>query len=493
MQYLIGLDLGTSACKAVLVSPDGELSASHTVKTEFIYPKEGFVEISPAVYYKAVCSAIRGLVKELPKGSRVHAVSCAAASGNTLLLDKKMQPLTNIISWLDTRGVGKEDEIAADIDVESVHSITGWPWSGRFPLVHLLWLKKYEEKKYRKAGHYGMALDWLYYRFTGRFVLDHSTAATFYLQNQLKQDYHEPFLTALEIQKDRLPALQPSGTAVGTFTKEAAHDTGLDESTLLVSGSFDHPSAARAAAVFENGQLLLSLGTSWVGFFPVKDRNPVIEQGLLCDPYLYPGGPFGAIFSIPAVGGNIDAYVNSLFAHQQPGSERFAAFNRAAAEAEPGAGGLRINPFVKKEGAFVNGDDSIEDTVKTLLQKHSAADISRAVMEGAAFELKKRIDSLQPLGFAPTRINLSGGPSSSTVWAQIVSEVNASKIEVLYGQDAGAAGAALLAGIGCGFYSDEWSASEIYKGRQRTIEPDEGNIKTYRSIYTDYQSRYRRH
>ncbi len=488
MQYLIGLDLGTSACKAVLVSTDGELAASNTVKTEFIYPKKGYVEINPESYYKAVCDAIHGLIKELPNGARVHAVSCAAASGNTLLLDKKMQPLTNIISWLDTRGVGKEEEIARDIDIESVHSITGWPWSGRFPLVHLLWLKKYAAETYRKAGHYGMALDWLYYRLAGRFVLDHSTAATFYLQNQIKQDYHEPFLKTLEVRRDKLPDLMPCGTAVGTFTKEAARDTGLDESTLLVSGSFDHPSAARATAVFENDHLLLSLGTSWVGFFPLKERNSAVDNGLLCDPFLYPGGPFGAIFSIPAVGGNIDAYVNTLFSDKKTGAERFTAFNHAAADAKPGSGGLQVNPFTKKEGAFVNGDDTIEDTVKTLLKKHSVSDISRAVMEGAAFELKKRIDSLKPLGFVPGRINVSGGPSSSTVWAKILSEVNASRIEVLYGQDAGAAGAALLAGIGSGLFSDEWSAAEIYKGRQRIIEPNEGNAKKYRSIYAEYQS-----
>ena len=213
MDLLIGLDVGTSAVKGVVLSTDGNVIAQGKRSTQFLHPQPDFVELSPEAHYQVVCDLIRELVASTPPGSFVAALSMAAASGNTVLLDKKGQPLTNIISWLDQRAVKTAHELLPEFDFDQVHSIVGWPWSGSFPFGHLAWLKKNSPEKYHSASHYGMNSDYLLSRLTGKWGMDPSTATTFYLQDQRTRHWYRPYLERLEISEEKLSKLLPSGPA----------------------------------------------------------------------------------------------------------------------------------------------------------------------------------------------------------------------------------------------------------------------------------------
>jgi len=430
---LLGLDLGSSAIKGVLTNAHGEVLAQAAADTHLLYPSDGRVEVAPEAHYRAVCGVMRELTASAP--GEVAALAMIGASGNTLLTDEHGRPLGPIISWMDRRSASCAPAAISDLRPDEVARITGWPCLDSFPLAHLAWLRENEPMRFSAAAHYGMDTDWLLYRLTGAWRMDYSTATTFRLVDQVKGDYHEPFLKRLGIAQAKLSSLTRPGAAIGPLCAQGAHDTGLSTRTLAVAGSFDHPAAALAAGVTRPGQLMLSCGTSWVGLLPHAERDVILKAGLLCDPFLSTtGGPWAGMFSVPRIGQTIDWYITHAIAPDE--HDPLDVFNELAAQAEPAAGGLEID--LRKAPQAVRA---------------GRANISRAVMEGAARLLHEQLLALRTHGLRFDRAVMVGGPSRSPIWPDIVADITGLDITI-GGRSAGARGAAMLAGIGIGLYPE---------------------------------------
>ncbi len=478
MDLLIGLDLGTSAIKGVLVSLGGKVLAQKKCPTQLLRPQHDYVEFFPSTHYNAVCDLIRALCSNTPAKSKVKAISMAAASGNTILLDKNDQPLTNIISWLDNR---TDKNILPNLDQDKVHNIVGWPWLGRFPMAHLAWLKKNKPHVYNKACRFAMNTDYLLYCLTGCWGMDTSTATTFYLQDQVNSCWYKPYLDELEIKEDSLSKLMPSGSKLGFLTQEAANDTGLSTDTLVALGAFDHPSAARGTGTLEPGGLLISCGTSWVGFYPIQNRDLAISQDMIIDPFLRPSGPWGAMFSLACIGEKIDWYIDNAITNsknQISCAEKYSQFNINAQKSTVGANGLYLDMF----------DDikTIESNLSYLKRSYNTEDISRAVMEGVAYKMRERIEKLSSAGIAANNITMVGGPSESPIWSQILSDVTGLELKLLNGETAGALGAAIMAGIGAGIFKNEIEGFNAIGGKARIITPDKTAHKEYNHLFEEF-------
>ena len=423
--FLLGLDLGTTAIKGVVVSRSGDVVAVAESKNVFLETDDDVVEFDPQLHYESVCEVIRQLSDETP-GS-ISALAMAAASGNTLLTSSDGQPYTNIISWMDQRSAIQLPSSLKGLESKDVRQVVGWPCVTSFPLAHLAWLQENRSDLYSDASRYCMNTDWLLFKLTGKWAMDSSTATTFHLQDQVSGLYHKPYLDMLNIQEDQLSKLVASGASIGKLTVEAQRDTGLGGDTDVVTGCFDHPAAARAVGVCEPGQLMLSCGTSWVGFFPEVERQNIIDAELLCDPFLSKeGGPWGAIFSVPRIGRTIDWYVDNLIACDE--QDKMKIFDESAATASAGADGLKIDL-----------------TAAPKVVNDSRENISRAVMEGAARLLNEKINTLADVGVKFNSAIMVGGPSRSPVWPKIVEEITGIRLTV-GSAHAGAVGAALLAG-----------------------------------------------
>jgi len=427
-QFLMGLDLGTTAIKGVVMDQDSNIIAKASKVTRFIEPEAGWFEIDPEEHYQDICAIIKELAAKAT--DKITALAMAVASGNSLLTDAGGKPLTNIINWMDQRAVQNPPQSLSNLSDQEVRQVTGWPCVNSFPLAQLAWLQKNQPEIYNSAGKYCMNSDWLLFRFTGQWLMDYSTATTSHLQEQTTYTYHKKFLDLLNIPEEKLSKLVPSACFAGNLTTQAIKDTGLSAKTGVVTGCFDHPSAARAVGVIEPGQLMLSCGTSWVGFFPETERQKIINLELLCDPFLAPdGGDWGAIFSVPYIGRTINWYVENIIAPDE--ENKYKVFDELAAKANPGADGLKID--LRETPVSINA---------------SRENISRAVMEGAAELLNERIKFLASNGINFNSAVMVGGPSKSPVWPKIVEEITGIKISV-GSQYAGAKGAAILAKEGC--------------------------------------------
>ena len=440
-KYLIGLDLGTSAVKGVLMSAKGLVIAKEKAQTKYITAEDGLIEFDAEEFYLLVADIIHRLVNAMPKGASVAGLSMVTASGNTVLLDDENKPLMNTISWMDTRAKDEAQKVFGELNPAEIHAITGWPFINMFPIVHLCWLKCHKPELLQNAAKICMSTDYVSFRLTGEWGIDSSTATTSYLQDQKAGEWYLPYLEKLGIPAGKLPPIKASGTVLGRITPDAAAATGLSVGIPVVLGSFDHPGAARGSGVFDEGQLLLSCGTSWVGFYPLKDRNLAVSQSLLVDPFLQKEGLWGVMLSLKAISNYVEKYL-SRYISDSP--EKFKEFDSLAASAPIGANGLLINTMQYDETNELNS--------------RPKADIARAIMEGTAYLLRMRIEQLQKACMRVDSINMVGGPSETYPWPQIIANVLGRRVTIVNGSCAGAVGAAVLAGIGAGLYADELAA-----------------------------------
>lgn len=439
--YLIGLDLGTTMLKGSAIDHNGKVVASDRVQTEYIYGENKVVEFDIELFYNKIAKLIRGIVDKLPAGAEIAGLSTASASGNTILLDKDGKPLVNAISWLDRRDKGETRTVFADFDLTKLRSIVGWGSIESFPLEHLSWYRLHKPELLDNAAHICMSTDYIVYRLTGNFMMDHSTATTFFLQDQKTRTWFKPFLEHLKIREEQLPLLRPSGTMAGRVTEQAAKETGLPVGMPVSVGAFDHPSAARGSAVIHTGEMMLSCGTSWVGFFPITDREKAVEMKLLVDPFLQPEGCWGMMFSLESVAQNINYFIDTFIDNS---SEKFKLLDKYALAGVPGAHGLKID--------LKNPDPAIA--------KESKEDLARALVEAVAERLKGYMDNLKENGISADSIKMVGGPSESECWPKLLGEILEMPVTVVNGAYSGSVGAAIMGGIGGGIFA---SLEDAYK------------------------------
>ena len=348
----------------------------------------------------------------------------ASASGNTVICDKDFNAIIDAYSWTNGKFQNESESVYGKIEPKDGAEISGWGYSCVFPLAHLAHVKVHDKKILEECGKVCMSTEYTLYKMTGKWGIDRSTAVPFYLLEQKTGKWHKPYLDALNLSEDKLPEVYESGDLLGTITKEFAYKYHIDENCKVYLGSFDHPSGAIANGVVNEGQLLLSCGTSWVLFFPYKDRAKLIESRLLCDTFLSKDkGMWGAMSSIAQVSKKIDYIIEKNIAKV----DKIKLFNQYAEKAERGAGGLKINPVTDAENDF---------------SAYSKENIARALMEGAANLLKEKLDYLKTLGIEFNSVKMAGGPSQSKLWVDIIRYTIDKPVEVVYGVDSGAVGSA---------------------------------------------------
>ena len=425
-KYSIGLDLGTSSVKAVLFSKEDGIVAKETAgfeyKQSYLPGGAEYLGIDAEKFYKTVVSVIGRLAARLPSGATVLGLSMASASGNSILCDRDGKAIIDGYSWLNKPFNEEIKSVFGDDFGSEVREKAGWGLSGSFPLGQLSHLRLNAPELLDRADRVCMMTEYVLHRLTGRWGIDVSTATPFSILDQKAREWNREYLDALGIEEKKLPPLMESGQLLGELTLEGSTDTGLPSGVKVYLGSFDHPSAARANDIRRQGELLVSCGTSWVCFFPISDRAKIIEHSYLCDPFLTPEGPWGAMASLARASERIKEIVDRYISD---GEDKFEVLDSLVALAEPGAGGLVLNPM--GELADLSG--------------YPKENIARALMEGIATELKKRVSGVVEVN----RIAMCGGPSVSKMWRQVISEVFGVPVTVTYGAYSGAVGAAMHA------------------------------------------------
>lgn len=445
MSHLIGMDMGTSSVKAILMTEDGKVQKVARGAFEYTKLASGGVEISAESYAKVCIDVIKEL-SDYANGD-VKAICASSASGNLLVLDKENKPLTGIINWQDKRVDNEAKEVFDYLNPDEFYNQIGWPFGYKaFPLAQMAYIKKTEPEIIKKAGKVCMSTEYLYFLLTGKWGISSSSGTPFYFIDQQKKEYIPHLLDTLGVSEDMFPPVMDAAKTLGGILPQMSEATGLKEGTPVVLGTFDHPSAARGVGVLKEGQVLLSCGTSWVGFFPIKNREKVADAKMLIDPFLSSqGGCWAGMVSVASISERIWLYVSKYI---DDGKDAFNMLSSLAKKSEKGAAGLCIN--LREEP-----DDEV-------ILKYEKTHIARAIMEGTVNLLKEKLDTLKEKGISATQGIMVGGPSEDPYWIELIEDMTGIKLSVIHGQYAGAVGAATMAGIGAGLYESEEKAFEYF-------------------------------
>ena len=435
MEYLIGLDIGTSAVKGALMSTDGAVVT--TASAPFTYTIDGGAKLLDPDHFTNTCFSVIRSLSEAADG-RVAALCSCCAAGDPIFLDADMKPLSPIVGWQTQIPRGDLDAVYTKEEQDETYRRVGWPFLNSFPAAVLAQVKIHKPELLERSAMLVMHAEYLNHKITGKWGMSRSMGTPSYLMDQESGVYSRFMLDKFSLDEKKLPPIYEKGTVLGTVLPDMSGKLGLGPDCAVILGSFDHPSGALGAGVLEERQLLLSCGTSWVELFPVSSRAHAISTGGLVDRFSLHGPEWCVMKSLESVSDKIDRLREHFF-----GKVPHKVFDDLAGEGAPGCHGLRFD-FTEDDLGRAKGFDE--------------RDVARAVIESAARLLGDNLEDLEGYGLFADSVTAIGGITNSKIATDIISRVIDRPLSVVNGQSAGAVGSCLLAGMGLGIYKDEHDA-----------------------------------
>jgi xylulokinase len=491
-QLLIGLDLGTSALKAVAVrAASGAVIATSERGYPLHTPAPGAAEQDPEDWWQAACDALHDLWQK--PGVDPQAVAGVGFSGQmhgVVALDAAGTPLRPALTWADSRCVPQVKELDRLLDRAVLIQWTGSAPNTSFSAPKLLWLREHEPEVLDQAATFVLPKDALRLRLTGAVATDHSDASATLLYDIRRRAWCEPLLDILDIPQAKLPPLLPSTAVSGRVTAAAAAQTGLPVGIPVATGAGDQEAAAVGSDVLAAGTLLVTIGTGGQLFAPLNAPR-IDARGrvhTLCHAVPDRWHLLGAILAA----GMALRWFAGQFARDLPPADAVVRLLDEAATVEPGCEGLVFLPYLLGERT-----PHLNPQARALFAgfslRHTRAHAARAVLEGVAFALRDGLAVLHELGISDAEpALLAGGGARSPLWRQIIADVFNRPVATHASAATGSAlGAALLAGVAAGIYPDIREATRQAVPQPRVSEwPDARRVAAYERQYKRYGELY---
>jgi len=435
---LIGIDVGTSGARAMLVAEDGTVlgTASHT------YPlhrgAHGAVEQDATHWWDAVVTTVRA-VSALVDPARVRALGISAQGGAMVPVDAAFTPLAPAISWLDSRAEAAAALLRERFGTNGFYTRTGWNLGPRYNAAHILRTRLEDPQLFARTAAFLSTPDFILAHLTGTPVLDVNSAAITQLMDTATGTYDPQILDAVGVAESALAPLVPSGTVAGTLTAHAAAQLGLPQSVIAVTGGHDQYCAVVGAGAGQPGTLVLSTGTAWVTLGAARSVVADPDHHVSVSPHIMPGtwGQFASLLN----GGPALEWVRALWSQDGP-----LSFDALTADAQATAAGADGVVFLPHFGATVpDWNEASRGSFLGLDLTHERRHLVRATLEGIAFEAAHLIGRQRSLNPEAGTVRVIGGATRSPVWPQIIADVLGEGIELSTGPDAALLGAAVIA------------------------------------------------
>jgi gluconokinase len=480
---VIGVDMGTTATKAVAYTPDGRqvASASHGYPLEEPHP--GHAVQDPDRILGAVYEGVREVVAEIGAG-RIAGLSFSSAMHSLLALDVELRPLTPVVTWADTRAADQATRVRASAGGLALHRRTGTPVHPMSPLTKLIWFREQEPRIRQDAAFWVGIKDWVLLHLCGALVVDHSLASASGLMDIHRLAWDEEALGLAGIRQEQLPELVPTTTVLDGLTEEAAAATGLPTSTPVVVGAGDGPLANLGVGAVRPGVAACSIGTS--GALRVGVDRPAVDPrgGVFCYALTEDRWVIGGAINN---GGVVLDWVRSEIADQ--GEEVTAAELLDSAAAVPaGSGGLLMLPYLLSERAPHWGSTA-RGAYVGLTRAHRREHLVRAAVEGVALQLSLVLQSMRAAGLEIDEIRATGGVMQHPVWQQVLADAFGSPIGLLEEQEGSGFGAALLGMEALGLIESIDVAADLLPVARR-VAPRPADAAVYATLLPVFDQLY---
>jgi xylulokinase len=491
----MGIDVGTTGTRAVIVRPDGGVVGAATGGHQpMAMPRPGWAEQDPEDWWQAAILAVRGALERagLP-GSEIAAVGFSGQMHGVVLLDQTYGVLRPSLIWCDQRSQPQCDWITSQVGAERLIQLVSNPALTGFSAPKLLWVREHEPQIFERAAHFLLPKDFVRFRMTGEFATDVSDASGTLLFDVTRRRWSQEMLSALSLDASLLPRAYESPEITGQITRETALVTGLEAGTPVVAGAGDQAASAVGNGIVLPGRTSATLGTSGVIFAyteaPKLDPRGRIHTFCHAVPgkWHVMGVTQGAGLSLRWFRENFGA--SEAWYAERVGVDAYELITRQAEQAPPGSDGLLFLPYLMGERT-PHLDAEARGMWFGLTAAHTRAHLIRSVLEGVAFSLRDSLEIFQELEIPVEKIYASGGGSRSFLWRQIQADIYRRPLITLRTSEGSAFGAALVAGVGAKIYSSvEESAREAIQVSERML-PRRENEAVYDRLYEVYRHLY---
>ncbi len=491
-ELLLGIDIGTSACKVAVFDKVGSVIGSTTGEYQVYYPKPGWVEQDPDEWWEAVCKAIKELLSKFDvKPEEIKGVGIDGQSWSAIPVDNAGKVLANTPIWMDTRAIDICERLNKNIGAEDIFDVAGNSLQPSYTTAKILWFKENMPDVYTKIHKILQSNSFIAYRLTGVFSQDISQGYGLHCFDMRSGTWDKYMCDMLGIPMSFLSDIYACHEVVGTVTTLAATQSGLAEGTPVVAGALDAACGTLGAGVLKAGETQEQGGQAG-GMSICIDKyaaDPRLILGYHAVPgkWLLQGGTTG--------GGGVMRWLEREFGEyersvaKEGGKSSLIQFNEIAQEVPVGSEGLVFLPYMSGERSPI-WDPSAKGVFYGLDFSKTKAHMIRAAMEGVAFSLKHNLDIGEKQGAEVKELLAMGGSANSLLWTQIKSDITGKPITVPSSDTATTLGAVILAGVGIGMYESFEEAVRMTVKKTRHHEPSMENYEKYQKNYQIYLELY---
>jgi xylulokinase len=483
MAYVIGIDLGTSAVKALLVGRNGSVKSEASKDYPLYHEHPGWSEQNPEDWVDGTVEALRELIETSGvEASQIEGVSFSGQMHGLVLLGDDNKPVRRAILWNDTRTSEQCREIEQTLG-EKLLDITRNPALEGFTLPKALWVRKYEEAAFRRSSFFLLPKDYVRFRLTGEIHMDYSDAAGTLLLDVGSKAWSREILSAFDLTESFCPPLVESHAQTGTLLPDMAECTGLSPDTRVYAGGADNACGAIGAGILSEGKSLCSIGTSGVILTYDNDKT-IDDKGKV---HFFNHGKEDAFY---VMGVTLAAgYSLSWFKKTFASGETFDELLQGIENIKPGAGGLIFTPYLVGERT-PHADPHIRASFIGIDGTHTRSHFARAVMEGITFSLNESVEIFRSAGKTIDTIVSIGGGAKNPVWLQMQADIFGADVVSLKNEQGPGLGAAILAAYGCGWFVSLEACADTFIKKAALYKPNPEAVEAYRGLFRIYSRVY---
>ncbi len=477
--YYIGIDLGTSAAKLLLMEADGTICNSISKEYPLYFPHPGWSEQHPSDWWKAVCDGIVELIDGIDK-KLVAGISFGGQMHGLVILDEQDHVIRPAILWNDGRSILETDYLNNVIGKDKLSEYTANIAFAGFTAPKILWVKNNEPDNFEKIRKIMLPKDYIAYLLSGTFCTEVSDASGMLLFDVKNKCWSKQMLDICGITESQVPKIYESYDVVGTIKPELASLFGLSSEVKIVAGAADNAAAAVGTGTVGDGMCNVSLGTSGTIF--ISSKNFGVDKYNALHAFAHADGAYHLLGCMLSA-----ASCNKWWMDEIIGTKEYE--EEQSKITELGDNKVFFLPYLMGERSPHNNPNA-RGTFIGMTMDTSRTDMTQAVLEGVAFAIRDSFEVVKALGVKIERTKISGGGAKSPLWRKIFANVLNIKVDILESEEGPSLGGAMLAAVACGEYTSvEEAASKIVKIVD-TIQPDPEIAAKYEAKYRQFAKIY---
>jgi xylulokinase len=485
--YFLGIDLGTSSVKIILMDDGGKVVSSVSKEYPVYYPEPGWAEQNPEDWWNATKDGIKEIIaKSGVKSDDIKGVGLSGQMHGLVLLDRDNNVITPAILWCDQRTQEECDYITVKIGKEGLLKYTGNKALTGFTAPKILWVRKHLPDVYERIAHILLPKDYIRFKLTGEYATEVSDASGTLLFDVSNRRWSKEMIDIFEIPEKALPKCYESTDVTGHVTKEASDLTGLEEGTIVVGGGGDQASGAVGTGTVKSGIVSVALGTSGV-IFASQDKYAADEE-LRLHSFCHANGKWHVMGVMLSAASCLKWWVDNVNNYSSE-AMTFDGLLEEAEKAHPGSDGLVFLPYLMGERTPYS-DPYAKGSFVGLSITHNRGHMTRSILEGVAFGLRDSLELIKDLNIPVNEVRVSGGGAKSKLWRQILADIFNVRIDMINATEGPSYGAAIMASVGYGLFEDvDEACSKLIKVTD-SVYPIQENVERYNKLYPIYVSLY---